>query len=64
MGRKLQITEMELRDIELDYVGVREKAFQMLCVWKEKNPDLCTMENLISVLNTVKLRNTALLMLR
>ena len=51
MGRFLKLTELDLTEIELDYYGEKEKAFQMLHMWREKFPSDCLPEGLFSRIN-------------
>ena len=62
VGRKLSLSELELREIDLDYStsGEREKAFQMLITWRERDPENCVSEKLFSILTESGLKHTAL----
>ena len=61
VGRKLELSEPELREIELNYqnAGEKEKAFQMLITWRERDPESCTMQKLSDILCKSGLRYTA-----
>ena len=62
MGRKLNLVELELREIELNFChsDEKEKAFQMLIGWREREPENCSVVKLHSVLNDSGLKHTAL----
>lgn len=61
IGRKLNVSEPELREIELNYQhsGEKEKAFQMLIAWRERDPDNCVSGTLFTVLHNSGLKYTA-----
>lgn len=50
LGRKLEIFESELNAIDADYKLEKEKAFQMLSKWKNKNGRDATTEKLVHAL--------------
>lgn len=62
IGRKLHLSELDLREIDLNYCncGEREKAFQMLITWRERDPENCVPEKLFSILKESGLKHTAL----
>ena len=61
IGRKLNVTEAELREIEFNYQhsGEKEKAFQMLIAWRERDPENCQLAYLYSVLCDSGMKYTA-----
>ena len=61
VGRALGIEQTKISEIELNnrYEGGREKAFQMLAVWKEMYPERCSTSCLKIALAECGLNNTA-----
>lgn len=61
VGRKLNLEEKELNEINLNYRDSSEceKAFQMLLVWRERYPDQFTIGRLRNVLEQCHLKHTA-----
>ena len=61
LGRKLDISEHKLQEIDLNFrhCGEKEKAFQMLLTWREKDPENCIPKNLFKILNNSGLNYTA-----
>lgn len=60
LGRKLNISENVLQEIDLNFrhCGEKEKAFQMLLTWREKDPENCTPKKLYNVLKSSGLKYT------
>ena len=61
IGRKLNVSEPELREIELNYqhAGEKEKAFQMLIAWRESDPENCVSGTLYTILHDSGMKYTA-----
>lgn len=61
IGRKLNLSEVELNEIDTNYNsdGEKEKAFQMLITWRERDPDHCLPYNLYQVIDQSGLKYTA-----
>ena len=61
VGRALGIEQIKISEIDLNnrYEGGREKAFQMLAVWKELYPGRCSASVLKKVLAECGLNHTA-----